>query len=835
MKNRDSISTLAELDELTEWLLNPANKEAIIELSESTIETETMMISFSKGIAKAVEERVMDIINGTYYTASKKLYDIKKNYTIISSTNEFKKAIQHLNDYRTFSYDVESTGLNVRKDKVIGVAFCGKVGTAFYLPIYKFNKDTQELDRLENIPTIWVKQILTLLAKKELLMWNASYDIRITKNDLKVDLIDALFADIMLMKHTLEEEGNFSLKDVAKDFQAEIGLDVDKEANEEQLELKENIIANGGSVTKTNYELYKADTEVIGKYACADVDLTLRLGLYFSDRLAKENLEEFFYDKEVMPLYKEVTILMEEKGIALDMDLIIATKKQIEVEIDEHKKLVMDDLLSNQKVQKYLKQKIREEVPVSNKGTFAQAICSHFSANLPKTNSGKYSITTKTVNTLAESPLKSFLLSGKESDLDSPEVVEKVVNDIYLEKNQELINIQSKQQMATIAFEVLGYKAQSKTSKGASQFDDDAIQYLEAEGVKWAALLGDYNRLNKIKGTYIDRFLEEQEDGVFYPSFFQHRTISGRYGSNMQQLPRVKEDGQLSPTVLKYNNLIRKFFIAGKGRKFIDNDYESLEPHVFAHVSGDEGLRDIFRLNYDFYSTIAIATEKLSQYSADKKAENYLGKLNKPKRQSAKGYSLGVPYGMKSYALGKTLDIPEEQASELIEGYLNAYPKLREWMITSEKQAKSLGYVTTETGRVRHLPKVKELYDKFGDDLLDHKKRSKYFKEYGKEQVMSWYKDYKNGLNNSKNVQIQGLSASIVNMAAIQINRRFKEEGIDGHVALQIHDQLVMNIPDDKNTKKALDIVQDIMENNYKLSLKLKAFPQLADNLMEGH
>ncbi len=139
-----------------------------------------------------------------------------------------------------------------------------------------------------------------------------------------------------------------------------------------------------------------------------------------------------------------------------------------------------------------------------------------------------------------------------------------------------------------------------------------------ANKYKWASLLRDYNKLNKIKGTYIDRILDNQENGIFYPSFQQHKTVSGRYGSDLQQLPRPLEENQASEVVRKYNNEIRKLFIAGENYVFIDSDYESLEPHVFAHVSGDERLKDIFRSGCDFYSTIAIATEKLDGVSAVK-------------------------------------------------------------------------------------------------------------------------------------------------------------------------------------------------------------------------
>ena len=189
---------------------------------------------------------------------------------------------------------------------------------------------------------------------------------------------------------------------------------------------------------------------------------------------------------------------------------------------------------------------------------------------------------------------------------------------------------------------------------------------------------------------------------------------------------------------------------------------------------------------------------------------------------------------MKGFALGKTLEIDTEEAEELIEGYLSGFPDLRKWMDNSEDMARHLGYVQSEVGRKRHLDKVKYLYKIHGDKLLDFKYRNKIAKKYGKEEVYCMYKDYKNGLNNAKNFQIQSLSASIVNMAAIEINRELIKRQIDGWVSLQIHDQLVVNVPVEKEEECRV-LVQEIMENNYKLSLDLKAPAEIAKNLADGH
>lgn len=753
---------------------------------------------------------------------------ISKNYTIVTNVLALNKMLNHINNNDYFAFDTETTGLNTRKDKVIGLSISGKEGEAYYLPRLTWDKNLQQLVQV-NTDTDFL-HVLNLLKAKQLLMWNSSFDIRVVKNNFKIDLTDSLLADVMLMKHTVDEEGEFKLKEVAKAIQSHIGLDVQKEADEEKIELTANVEANGGSTTKSNFEMYKADLSVMGKYACADADLTIRIAHYYQRILESESLESFFYDEEVMPLYKEVTIPMEEHGVLLDIELMEQTNREILNDMDKIENSVISQLLSIPDVRNYLDEKSLELFPKSTSGKFAQEVCKHFNAPLPKTKTGAYSLTAKEVQKLPDGDLKKFLLEGTLDEKLSISISKKLFN----ESDKSKINISSKQQMATISFNVLKYTPISKTDSGQPSFDEKTITHLSNMGVSWAKDLSIYNKLVKIKGTYIDRFLEDQEDGYYYFSYKQHGTVSGRFSGDAQQMPRPKEDGELEEIVLNYNNKVRQFFISEKGRSFIDSDYESLEPHVFSHCSGDEGLRDIFRKGYDFYSTIAIATEKLTGVSADKKATNYLGKVDKPKRQKAKGYCLGIPYGMQGYALGLTLGIPQDEAEELIVGYLSAYPNLKKWMERSRRHAQTFGYIKSETGRIRHLKRVKELHDIHGDRLLDFKYRKSLEKRHGKDVVLNWYMDYKNGLNNSCNFQIQSLSASIVNRSSIAIAREFKARNINAWICANIHDQIIINAPNDR-IEECKEIVQRLMQTTVKLSVDLKAPPAIAHNWKEGH
>lgn len=770
--------------------------------------------------------------------------EIDKSYRIIRTKADVTDFISHLNAHHIIAFDTETTTVNPRNGDIVGWSATGREGMGFYLPTMVWDHSTETLNEymIEGRPATEISEkLLQMLVGKKLICHNASFDIQYVKNRYKIDLLDSLWIDTMLLVHTVNEEGAFGygnpfgLKSIAIMIQDQIGLDVSEAANQEQIELKESIKANGGQVTKENFEIYKADLDILGKYAGADVDLTLRIANHYLPKLAEENLETFFFEEEVMPLYKEVTIPMEEYGVALDMELLEKTRAEIEKDLQENKAVVMKSLLSTSDGKSWVVDTALKEYPPSNKGTWAQSLCMRYSLDLPKSDkSGKYSITTKTVETLPDGPVKTFLQTGDLNVLDPTEVV-RISTQLWKESNDgEFINIQSKKHLGEIVFKYMGEKPKTKTSKGQDQFDMDMLEELSKK-YEWAENLRVYNKLLKIKSTYVDRFLDNHENGRWYPYFKQHGTVSGRYGSDAQQLPKPKEDGEDAPIVVHYNNLVRAFLLAGEGRKIIDADYTSLEPHCFASVSGDIKLQEIFNKGWDFYSTVAIQTEKLEGVSPDSKAPNFLKKVNPVKRNQAKAYSLGIAYGMEAFALSKTLDIPQKEAEILVQGYLDGFPQLKEWRENSRKFVKENGYIKNKVGRIRHLPEVQKIYAKFGDKLLDWRFRNQLAERYTKDQVMKVYRDYRNGLNNCLNYQLQSLAAAVVNRAAIQVNRKAKELGIDAIVQAQVHDQLIINVREDQAEMFA-PIVQHLMETTTQLEgVTLKAPPEIANNWRDGH
>jgi len=776
------------------------------------------------------------------------MQEINKSYKIVKSKEDVLELMKHIESSEVIAYDTETDSLNMRKGSIVGWSVSGDVGMGYYLPTQVWNPDTQTLDEYMISGTgahKISKTLLPMLKGKKLVMHNASFDTRFTKNYYGVDLLEDLWIDTALLVHTVYEEGAFGfgnpfgLKSIAIMNQKELGLNVEEDANKEQIELKESIKANGGEITKVNFEIYKADLDILGKYAAADTDLTLRICYLYLERLKDEGLEEFFFEEEVMPIYKEVTVPMEEFGVDLDMELLEKTNEEIKADLASNRKIVMDSLLKLSEVKNWVIDTSLREFPPNNKGNWAQELIKMYSVNLPKSEkTGKYSITQKRIEELTEEDcpinVKNYLLSGDLDHLEANDVL-RISTNLWKEKNDgDFINIQSKKHLGEIVFKYIGEEAISQTSKGQDQFDMGMLEELSKK-YEWAENLRIYNKLLKIKSTYVDRFIDGAEDGRYYFYFKQNGTVSGRYGSDAQQLPKPKEDGEDAPIIVRYTNLVRAFLIAGKGRKIIDSDYESLEPHCFASVSGDERLREIFNKNYDFYSTVAIQTENLVGVSADKSAPNFLKKVDPVKRNQAKAYSLGIAYGMESYALGKTLDIPTKEAEKLVEGYLNGFPQLKEWRINSREQVKENGFIKNKVGRIRHLPKVQRVQEKFGEKILDWRFRKELEQRYDRDKVMKVYRDYRNGLNNCLNFQLQSLAAAVVNRAAVQINRKAKEMGIDAVVQAQVHDQLIINVREDQAEEFA-PIVQKLMEETTQLEgVTLKAPPEISDNWRDGH
>jgi len=720
-----------------------------------------------------------------------------------------------INSNDKLSYDLETTGLNPRQNLIMGIAITN-ADSGYYIVLREFING----ELVIRISDSDILPVLSSLHSKKLFMWNASFDCRFTQSQLNVDLTTALYADGMLAKHTVIEDAySYALKTTAAELYGD-------DATTEQKLMKESIKANGGSPT----EFYKADTEILGKYAIQDGILTYKITEHYLAQIELEGLTKFFFDDEVMPLYKHVTIPMEANGIPLDLEKMQAAKKEIRKDITNLELKVQE--LIKPHCSLFEKWYLNYHFPVKTTGPFIQALAEIMDCKLPKLATGKFSFAAKHVAALPDTDvIKRFLGGYRLQDSTVSAVCQK------LQGSEPMLNLSSKHHLKKIFFDTLNLEPVSRTDKGNPQADEKFLESIKDQ-FDFVAPLIEFNKLSKIEGTYIDRFLEAQENGMFYPSFFQHRTTSGRYGSDLQQLPRPLElEDEPSALVRYHNNKVREFFIAGLGHKFLDADYNSLEVVVFADDAGDEALLDVIKTGKDFYSQTAIEVHGLqADYSADKKASNFL-KILKPKlRQDAKAYALAIRYGCGSWKLSHTLNISQNEAEAIIRKYFTNFPGLKRAMDNYEKQAKVNGFVVSKAGRKRHLGRVKELYDKYSDDLADSLELWKKYHEVPSQyaRMKELRREYNNLINNALNFPIQSFATSIVNQSAIRLAKYIKENKLNAYICAQIHDQLVVRCAD-KDVPRLQPKMKEIMENTFTLKAPLTANPEISNNLREGH
>lgn len=315
---------------------------------------------------------------------------------------------------------------------------------------------------------------------------------------------------------------------------------------------------------------------------------------------------------------------------------------------------------------------------------------------------------------------------------------------IYLQAGKTF-NIQSPKQLGEVLFEKLNLPYDKKTKTGYST-GAEVLEKLRPYHPIIQDIL-DYRQVTKLKSTYTDGLLKvADENGRVHTTFKQTGTATGRLSStepNLQNIPVRTELGRE----------LRRFFLPADGNVIIDADYSQIELRLLAHVSGDENMIHAFLSGIDIHATTAATI-----FGVPREA------VTPEMRKRAKAVNFGIMYGIGAYSLADDIGVSRAQAKAYIDQYLAGFPKVEEYLKQTIANAYETGYVTTLFGRRRYIP-----------ELLG---KNKMLQKFGERVAM--------------NSPIQGTAADLIKLSMIRVHRRLLEEGLDAHLILQVHDELLI-------------------------------------------
>jgi DNA polymerase-1 len=350
-------------------------------------------------------------------------------------------------------------------------------------------------------------------------------------------------------------------------------------------------------------------------------------------------------------------------------------------------------------------------------------------------------------------------------------------------------NINSTKQLGTVLFEKLKLPTARRTKTGFST--DVAVLEELAPKHEMPRLILDYRQLAKLKSTYVDALprLINPKTGRVHTSFNQTVAATGRLSSsdpNLQNIPIRTEIGR---------RIRRAFVTADRQHVILDADYSQIELRVMAHLANDETLRASFLNNEDVHTRTAALVFKTEP-----------NEVTPDQRRKAKEVNFGIMYGMSAYGLSSRLGISPEEGEAFIQTYFAGYPGVQDFIQRTIREAREKGYVTTLLNRRRYLPEINN--------------DNRNIREFAERTAI--------------NTPIQGSAADLIKVAMINIHRRLASEKLKSKMILQVHDELVFEVPKDElETMKAL--VRSEMENAIHLDVPIHVDMGVGDNWLDAH
>ncbi len=352
----------------------------------------------------------------------------------------------------------------------------------------------------------------------------------------------------------------------------------------------------------------------------------------------------------------------------------------------------------------------------------------------------------------------------------------------------EEFNPQSPKQLASILFEKLKLPTVRKTATGYST-DASVLEELALDHPLPRVVL-EHRSLAKLKNSFIDVLptLVDPTTGRIHARFHQTVTATGRLSSsspNLQNIPVRGEEGRR----------IREAFVAEEGAVLLSADYSQVELRILAHLSADPALVEVFRAGRDVH------TETASRIFGVP-----LGQVDARMRREAKTVNFGILYGMSPFGLARQLGISREAARKMIDAYFHQFPRVRDYLAGLAEQARERGYAETLFGRRRPIPELRS--------------RNRAQREFGERMAI--------------NTPIQGTAADLIKKAMVEAHRRLREDGLDAHLVLQIHDELVFEVAAEQAAAVRARVVR-AMEEAAPLSVPLAVEAGVGPNWYEAH
>jgi DNA polymerase-1 len=352
----------------------------------------------------------------------------------------------------------------------------------------------------------------------------------------------------------------------------------------------------------------------------------------------------------------------------------------------------------------------------------------------------------------------------------------------------EVFNINSSQQLGKILFDKLKLPVVKKTKTGTST-DVEVLTKLSLQHDLPLEILG-YRNLTKLKSTYIDALpkLVHPKTGRVHTSYNQTVTATGRLSSsdpNLQNIPIRGEEG----------SRIRQAFIPEKGWSMVSADYSQIELRLLAHFSQDETLIKAFQDDEDIHTRTASEIFGVP-----------MEKVTPPMRREAKVINFGIVYGMSPYGLSQQLGTEPKIAQAYIDEYFKKYSGVQTYIEKSLEDARQKGYVMTLLHRRRYLPDIHST--------------TAAVRQASERMAI--------------NTPLQGTAADIIKVAMIRIQNRIEELGLSTKMTMQVHDELVFEIPEEE-LQKTLLMIQNDMETVMELSVPLKVSIHSGKNWAEVH